>query len=165
MKKLSRLLLVLGLALCISLTAYAEDAPAAQPTAKEPRTLTARTGTETSLWNAYAFLAQHGTAYRFAPCAVQTPADAAGSAPAEDAVAVLRLYTTYVEKDTPVNIDGHVFLAVTNNTDADLAVGGLSIAPGTSITMGTRGTTGSTPGCGITSKAIIRTISRIFMST
>lgn len=58
MKKLSRLLLVLGLALCISLTAYAEDAPAAQPTAKEPRTLTARTGTETSLWNAYAFLAQ-----------------------------------------------------------------------------------------------------------
>lgn len=67
MKKLSRLLLVLGLALCISLTAYAEDAPAAQPTAKEPRTLTARTGTETSLWNAYAFLAQHGTAYRFAP--------------------------------------------------------------------------------------------------
>lgn len=120
MKKLSRLLLVLGLALCISLTAYAEDAPAAQPTAKEPRTLTARTGTETSLWNAYAFLAQHGTAYRFAPCAVQTPADAAGSAPAEDAVAVLRLYTTYVEKDTPVNIDGHVFLAVTNNTDAGL---------------------------------------------
>ena len=74
MKKLSRLLLVLGLMLCISLTAYAEDAPAAQPTAKEPRTLTARTGTETSLWNAYAFLAQHGTAYRFAPCAVQTPA-------------------------------------------------------------------------------------------
>ena len=139
MKKLSRLLLALGLALCISLTAYAEDAPAAQPTAKEPRTLTARTGTETSLWNAYAFLAQHGTAYRFAPCAVQTPADAAGTAPAEDAVAVLRLYTTYVEKDTPVNIDGHVFLAVTNNTDADLAVGGLSIAPGTSITMGTRG--------------------------
>ena len=123
MKKLSRLLLVLGLMLCISLTAYAEDAPAAQPTAKEPRTLTARTGTETSLWNAYAFLAQHGTAYRFAPCAVQTPADAAGTAPAEDAVAVLRLYTTYVEKDTPVNIDGHVFLAVTNNTDADLAVG------------------------------------------
>ena len=47
MKKLSRLLLVLGLMLCISLTAYAEDAPAAQPTAKEPRTLTARTGTET----------------------------------------------------------------------------------------------------------------------
>ena len=34
MKKLSRLLLALGLALCISLTAYAEDAPAAQPTAK-----------------------------------------------------------------------------------------------------------------------------------
>jgi hypothetical protein len=33
MKKLSRLLLALGLALCISLTAYAEDAPAAQPTA------------------------------------------------------------------------------------------------------------------------------------
>lgn len=54
-------------------------------------------------------------------------------------MAVLRLYTTYVEKDTPVNIDGHVFLAVTNNTDADLVVGGLSIAPGTSITMGTRG--------------------------
>lgn len=128
------------------------------------RTLTARTGTETSLWNAYAFLAQHGTAYRFAPCAVQTPADAAGTAPAEDAVAVLRLYTTYVEKDTPVNIDGHVFLAVTNNTDADLAVGGLSIAPGTSITMGTRGNNRSTPGCGTTSKAIIRTISRIFMS-
>ena len=42
MKKLSRLLLVLGLMLCIGLTAYAEDAPAAQPTAKEPRTLTAR---------------------------------------------------------------------------------------------------------------------------
>ena len=70
---------------------------------------------------------------------MQTPADAAGTAPAEDAVAVLRLYTTYVEKDTPVNIDGHVFLAVTNNTDADLVVGGLSIAPGTCITMGTRG--------------------------
>ena len=67
MKKLSRLLLVLGLALCISLTAYAEDAPAAQPTAKEPRTLTARTGTETSLWNAYAFLAQHGTALPLCP--------------------------------------------------------------------------------------------------
>ena len=164
MKKLSRLLLVLGLALCISLTAYAEDAPAAQPTAKEPRTLTARTGTETSLWNAYAFLAQHGTAYRFAPCAVQTPADAAGTAPAEDAVAVLRLYTTYVEKDTPVNIDGHVFLAVTNNTDADLGAGfPLRRAPALPWAPGA--TTGSTPGCGITSKAIIRTISRIFMST
>lgn len=142
MKKLSRLLLALGLVLCVacgSLSAFAEDAPAALPTAREPLTLTARTGTETSLWNAYAFLAQHGTAYRFAPCAVQTPADAAGAAPAGDAVAVLRLYTTYVEKDAPLNIDGHVFLAVTNNTDADLVVGGLSIAPGTSITIGTRG--------------------------
>ncbi len=59
MKKLSRLLLVLGLALCISLTAYAEDAPAAQPTAKEPRTLTARTGTETSLWNRIPCPARH----------------------------------------------------------------------------------------------------------
>ena len=78
MKKLSRLLLVLGLMLCISLTAYAEDAPAAQPTAKEPRTLTARTGTETSLWNAYAFLAQQplcplrgadpGRRRRYRPC-------------------------------------------------------------------------------------------------
>ena len=67
MKKLSRLLLVLGLMLCISLTAYAEDAPAAQPTAKEPRTLTARTGTETSLWNATANHAPPGTANRFAP--------------------------------------------------------------------------------------------------
>lgn len=139
MKKLFRLLLALGLMLCISLTAYAEDAPAAQPTAKEPRTLTARTGIENTMWKAYAFLAQHGTAYRFAPCAVQTPADAAGAAPAEDAVAVLRLYTTYEENDDLINTDGHVFLAVTNNTDADLVVGGLSIAPGTCITMGTRG--------------------------
>lgn len=139
MKKLFRLLLALGLMLCISLTAYAEDAPAAQPTAKEPRTLTARTGIENTMWKAYAFLAQHGTAYRFAPCAVQTPADAAGVAPAEDAVAVLRLYTTYEENDDLINTDGHVFLAVTNNTDADLVVGGLSIAPGTCITMGTRG--------------------------
>lgn len=139
MKKLFRLLLALGLMLCISLTAYAEDAPAAQPTAKEPRTLTARTGIENTMWKAYAFLAQHGTAYRFDPCAVQTPADAAGAAPAEDAVAVLRLYTTYEENDDLINTDGHVFLAVTNNTDADLVVGGLSIAPGTCITMGTRG--------------------------
>lgn len=139
MKKLFRLLLALGLMLCISLTAYAEDAPAAQPTAKEPRTLTARTGIENTMWKAYAFLAQHGTAYHFAPCAVQTPADAAGAAPAEDAVAVLRLYTTYEENDDLINTDGHVFLAVTNNTDADLVVGGLSIAPGTCITMGTRG--------------------------
>ncbi len=139
MKKLFRLLLALGLMLCISLTAYAEDAPAAQPTAKEPRTLTARTGIENTMWKAYAFLAQHGTAYRFDPCAVQTPADAAGAAPAEDAVAVLRLYTSYEENDDLINTDGHVFLAVTNNTDADLVVGGLSIAPGTCITMGTRG--------------------------
>ena len=72
MKKLFRLLLALGLMLCISLTAYAEDAPAAQPTAKEPRTLTARTGIENTMWKAYAFLAQHGTAYRFAPCAVRS---------------------------------------------------------------------------------------------
>ena len=142
MKKLSRLLLALGLLLCLacgSLSAYAEEAPAALPTAKEPRTLTPRTGIETSLWKARAFLTQHGTAYRFAPCAVQTPADAAGAAPAEDAVAVLRLYTTYEEKDTLLNTDGHVFLSVTNNTAADLVVGGLSIAPGTTLTIGTRG--------------------------
>ena len=96
MKKLSRLLLTLSLVLCVacgSLSAHAEDAPAAQPTAREPRTLTARTGIENTMWKVYAFLAQHGTAYRFDPCAVQTPADAAGAAPAEDAVAVLRLYT------------------------------------------------------------------------
>lgn len=142
MKKLSRLLLTLSLVLCVacgSLSAHAKDAPAAQPTAREPRTLTARTGIENTMWKVYAFLAQHGTAYRFAPCAVQTPADAAGAAPAEDAVAVLRLYTTYEENDDLINTDGHVFLAVTNNTDADLVVGGLSIAPGTCITMGTRG--------------------------
>ena len=55
-------------------------------------------------------------------------------------MAVLRLYTTYHPKDNAlVNIDGHVFLGISNVSDAGLEVGGLTLAPGTGITVGTRG--------------------------
>ena len=67
-------------------------------------------------------------------------AEAPAAQPAEGAVAVLRLYTTYHPKDNAlVNIDGHVFLGISNVSDAGLEVGGLTLAPGTGITVGTRG--------------------------
>lgn len=140
-KHLRALALGLTLAVCIgSSTAAPAEAPAAQPADKTPKQITELTGSAASARTSWAFAAQHGSAYRFAACPTRTPADESGAQPAEGAVAVLRLYTTYHPKDNAlVNIDGHVFLGISNVSDAGLEVGGLTLAPGTGITVGTRG--------------------------
>ena len=55
-------------------------------------------------------------------------------------MAVLRIYTMSDDKgDASINASGHAFVSVTNVSDSDIAVGGLLIAPGKSLTIGTRG--------------------------
>lgn len=121
-----------------ALPAYA-DAPAAIPANKESEPVTELSGTAATLRTSKAMVSNICTPYRFAPSATKTPADLAGAAPAEGAVAVLQLYTTYHPKDTPLNTDGHAFISISNVSDHDLEVGGMMIAPGTGITAGTRG--------------------------
>ena len=62
------------------------------------------------------------------------------NAPAEGAVAVLRLFARADDHgDVPLNTSGHSFLTITNVSAQDINVGGLLIAPDTSITVSTRG--------------------------
>lgn len=99
-KHLRALALGLTLAVCIgSSTAALAEAPAAQPADKTPKQITELTGSAASARTSWAFATQHGSAYRFAACPTRTPADESGAQPAEGAVAVLRLYTTYHPKD------------------------------------------------------------------
>lgn len=122
-----------------ALPASAADVPAAVPADHEPRTIHELTGRAASIRTSKAMVTKFCTPYLYAPSAVRTPADQSGAEPAEGAVAVLRVYTTYHPKDTPINTDGHAFLSVSNVSDGELEIGGLMLAPCTGITVGTRG--------------------------
>ena len=143
MKNVSRLLLSLGLVVCIacsSLAASAAEVPAAVPAVKEDKVVTELSGSAATSRTQKAMLTNFCTPYCYKPASTRTPADLSGAEPDEGAVAVLQLFTTYHPKDnTLVNTDGHAFLCIRNVSDHDLDVGGRMIAPGTGVTVGTRG--------------------------
>ena len=142
MKNVSRLLCSLGLVLCVacsSLAASAAEVPAAVPAAKEDKVVTELSGSAATSRTTKAMLTNFCTPYLYKSASVKSPADQAGAEPAEGAVAVLQLYTTYHPKDAVVNTDGHAFLCIRNVSDHDLEVGGQLIAPGTGVTVSTRG--------------------------
>lgn len=90
--------------------------------------------------NVVGFTTNFGGPYHFAQADHKSPAQAYGDAPAEGAVAVLRLFARADDHgDVPLNTSGHSFLTITNVSEQDINVGGLLIAPDTSITVSTRG--------------------------
>lgn len=143
MKKRIRTLsaLLLTLCLCSGVLAYAKEPPPhAVPAPKNPKTVTDLTGFDLWLRDSKGFTTNFGGPYRFRQAEHKSPADVYGAAPAEGSVAVLRLYTMSDDKgDASINTSGHAFISVTNVSDTELNVGELVIAPGTSMTFGTRG--------------------------
>lgn len=136
-------ILCTALAVCIllggvlALPAFAET-PAAIPADHEPRVLNELSGNAAFMRNLKAMLTKTATPFRVKSAKTKSPADAVGAAPAEGAVATLQLCTSFHPSEAPVNVDGHAFFIVTNVSDADLDVGGLLIAPGTAMTIGSR---------------------------
>ena len=143
MKKASRLLLSLGLSLCIAcsgLPASAAEVPAAVPAVKEDKVVTDVSPLEDRLRNIVGFTTNFGGPYNFVQAEQKSTVQAFGDAPAEGAVALLRLYSRADDRgDTSLNTSGHAFISVRNVSDHDLEVGGLLIAPDTEMTFGTRG--------------------------
>ena len=130
---------VLLTCLC-ALPAYAQEPKAAQPAAKEDKVVTDITGSADLMRNVVGFTTNFGGPYHFAQADHKSPAQAYGDAPAEGAVAVLRLFARADDHgDVPLNTSGHSFLTITNVSEQDINVGGLLIAPDTSITVSTRG--------------------------
>lgn len=155
-KTLRTLFAVLALTLCLCLPAFAQEAKPAQPAAKEDKTVTDLTGRDAFLRDVKGFTTNFGGPYVFEQASRKSPADIYGAAPAEGSVAVLRIYTMSDDKgDASINASGHAFVSVTNVSDSDIAVGGLLIAPGKSLTIGTAATAMSIPASGMSWKAII----------
>ena len=121
----------------LALPAFAET-PAAIPADREPRVLNELSGNAAFRRNLKAMLTEVSTPFCVKPAKTKSPADPVGAEPAEGSVAVLQLCTSYHPSNAPINVDGHSFFVVTNVSDADLDVGGLLIAPGTSMTIGIR---------------------------
>lgn len=128
------------LACLCALPAYAQEPKAAQPASKEDKVVTDVTGSADLMRNVVGFTTNFGGPYHFAQADHKSPAQAYGDAPAEGAVAVLRLFARADDHgDVPLNTSGHSFLTITNVSEQDINVGGLLIAPDTSITVSTRG--------------------------
>lgn len=89
--------------------------------------------------NVWITLTNYGGPYVCPPAAQRAPAQVPGDAPAEGAVAVMRLYARTDETNSSMNITGHSFLVVENVSDTAQTVGGMTLAPGTCISMGTYG--------------------------
>ena len=139
-KALRTLCAALVLTVCLCLPAFAQEAKPAEPSAKEDKTVTDLTGRDAFLRDVKGFTTNFGGPYVFEQASRKSPADIYGAAPAEGSVAVLRIYTMSDDKgDASINASGHAFVSVTNVSDSDIAVGGLLIAPGKSLTIGTRG--------------------------
>ena len=139
-KQIFRILSVLVLLACLSLPAYAQEPKAAQPAAKEDKVVTDLTGSADLIRNFIGFTTNFGGPYNFAQADHKSPAQAYGAAPAEGAVAVLRLFARAEDYgDIPLNTSGHTFLTITNVSAQEINVGGLLIAPGSSLTVSTRG--------------------------
>lgn len=141
MKKAFRTLCAAGgLMLCLCLPAFALEPKPAQPAAKEDKTVTEPSGFEYFIQDSVGFSTNFGGPYSFTPAGHKSPAQTYGDAPAEGAVAVLRLLSRSDDgQDASISFSGHAFVTVTNVSEQDLDVGGLLIAPGTSVTIGTRG--------------------------
>ena len=140
-KRFFRILSCCVLLACLcALPAYAQEPKAAQPAAKEDKVVTDITGSADLMRNVVGFTTNFGGPYHFAQADHKSPAQAYGDAPAEGAVAVLRLFARADDHgDVPLNTSGHSFLTITNVSEQDINVGGLLIAPDTSITVSTRG--------------------------
>lgn len=98
--------------------------------------------------NIWIALTNYGGPYYCVPAPQRSAAQTPGDAPEEDAVALLHLYVQADLNDTllnlngfQVNISGHAFLVVENVSDTEQTVGGLPLAPGTTISFGTYGNT------------------------
>ena len=141
MKKIFRTLCAaLALTVCLCLPAFAQEAIPAQPAAKEDKVVTDLTGRDAFLRDVKGFTTNFGGPYVFAQADHKSPAEPYGAAPAEGSVATLRIYTMSDDKgDASINASGHAFVSVTNVSDRDINVGGLLIAPGKAVTIGTRG--------------------------
>lgn len=141
MKKAIRTLCsLLALTLCLCLPAFAQEPKAAQPAVKEDKVVEDVTGFEDFLRNSIGFTTNFGGPYDFVQADHLSPAQAYGDAPAEGAAAVLRLYSRADDQgDASLNTSGHAFLTVTNVSGQEINVGGLLIAPDTTLSIGTRG--------------------------
>lgn len=95
------------LACLCALPAYAQEPKAAQPAAKEDKVVTDITGSADLMRNVVGFTTNFGGPYHFAQADHKSPAQAYGDAPAEGAVAVLRLLpapmTTAMFPSTPAD--------------------------------------------------------------
>lgn len=141
MNKTCRILCaVWALACCLCLPAFAQEARPAQPAVKEDKVVTEPSEFEYFLQDSMGFTTNFGGPYNFAAADHKSPVQTYGEAPAEGAVAVLRIMTSSEGRsDVLLNTSGHAFVTVTNVSQQDLNVGGLLIAPGTTVTIGTRG--------------------------
>ena len=92
-KQFFRILSCCVLLACLcALPAYAQEPKAAQPAAKEDKVVTDVTGSADLMRNVVGFTTNFGGPYHFAQADHKSPAQAYGDAPAEGAVAVLRLF-------------------------------------------------------------------------
>ena len=142
MKKLFRTLsLCLTLALCVSgSTAALAEAPAATPAPQDEHVITDVSPLEDQIRNIVGFTTSTGGPYDFEQADHRSAVQAYGAEPAEDAVALLRVYARAEDRgDASINSSGHSFLSVRNVSDHDIEVGGLRIAPNTEMTFSPRG--------------------------
>lgn len=139
-KALRTLCAALVLTVCLCLPAFAQEAKPAEPSVKEDKTISDLTGFPAFLRNSVGFTTNFGGPYCFEQADHKSPIQAYGETPAEGSVAVLRLMTSSVDRDNvPINTSGHAFISVTNVSQQEINVGGLVIAPDTTVTIGTRG--------------------------
>ena len=139
-KALRTLCAALVLTVCLCLPAFAQEAKPAEPSVKEDKTVSDLTGFPAFLRNSVGFTTNFGGPYCFEQADHKSPIQAYGETPAEGSVAVLRLMTSSVDRDNvPINTSGHAFISVTNVSQQEINVGGLLIAPDTTVTICTRG--------------------------
>lgn len=91
--------------------------------------------------NVWITLTNYGGPYRCTQAEERSVVQMPGDAPAKDAVATLQIYVRADDSDSRLNISGHAFLYVQNVSDTEQMVGGMTLAPGTSISLGTYGNT------------------------
>lgn len=143
MKKPFRTLLLTAVTLCClwgGCLARAEGAPDAVPAPKTEKVVTELSGLPNFLRDLKGITTSFCCPLDLEEADRKSPAQAFGAAPEEGAAAVVRLYVRSDDTSADrLSFSGHAFLTVTNVSDDMLEVGGLNIAPGTAITIGTRG--------------------------
>ena len=121
-------------------TAALAEAPAATPAPKDDRVITDVSPLEDQIRNIIGFTTSIGGPYDFEEADHKSAVQAYDAAPAEGAVALLRIYARAEDRgDASINSSGHAFISVRNVSDHDIEVGGLMIAPNTEMTFSPRG--------------------------